>query len=227
MKKRKGKGIARLYIVALLLVTCTALTAMFSSKQGDESTRVFNQPSSAPESSEAMVPDTFLGDVDGGDGDDTADIQERDALSQDFDGDSGNLTKGDDVYGDAPLPGQQQTRLPSMPQSGNPSLPLNLPLQQMPVLYTRGTALESWQFTSSVSCADYARMTLLSLQASGARLIEAGYLDLIGECWGCVIQDNLSRSFNITLMPQEVFKSRSDANQLLVTVIHYLEPLGV
>jgi hypothetical protein len=100
-------------------------------------------------------------------------------------------------------------------------------MENLPPRYNRGEATESWQFTSSLDCADYARASLLSLQASGARLEHAGYLDLSGEAWGCVVQDAQDRSLSVILLPEQAFAPRSAQNLLKVTVMRYLEPKGV
>jgi hypothetical protein len=152
------------------------------------------------------------------------------ALAKEARADGGTLGLGaaavTDLEGaDAQVDGSKTASIDSV--NGVPAVPIALPLEGQPPEYSRGTATESWQFISSSSCADYARVTLLSLRDSGARLVEAGYLDLLGASWGCVAQDDQDRSLSVILLPEDAFAAYGEQNRLKVTVLHYLEPKGL
>jgi hypothetical protein len=56
------------------------------------------------------------------------------------------------------------------------------------------------------------------------RLVEAGYLDLSGEAWGCTLEDDGEASLIITLIPEKPFRQRSAANPLRMTLIRTAVP---
>jgi hypothetical protein len=55
-------------------------------------------------------------------------------------------------------------------------------------------------------------------------LVEAGYLDLFGEAWGCALEDNGEASFTIILIPEQPFSQRSASNLLRMTMIRTAVP---
>jgi len=90
--------------------------------------------------------------------------------------------------------------------------------------YRCGETLESWSLMSEQSCTSYAQSVLESIQLQELELVEAGFMDLSGECWGCVFKGANDESLMVVLMPERPFSPRSDNNQLVVNVIHYLQP---
>jgi len=93
--------------------------------------------------------------------------------------------------------------------------------------YRRYKTLESWKLTSELSCSEYAQGVLRSLQSQNLELIEAGYMDLSGECWGCVFIGANNESLSVMLLPERPFSPRSDNNRLVVNILHYLQPEGM
>ncbi|MDR0347244.1 MAG: hypothetical protein LBH56_02590 [Coriobacteriales bacterium] len=97
--------------------------------------------------------------------------------------------------------------------------PVPLPPSLRPHGYTRGTNIETWKARGEASCKDVAKELLLELQRSGMKLVEAGYLDLYGEAWGCTLDERGEASLVIMLIPEKPLALRSETNQLCVTVI--------
>jgi hypothetical protein len=106
----------------------------------------------------------------------------------------------------------------------DPSCPVPLPKASSSANYTRTSNIETWKLTSDLSCASYAQTVLQILQPTGTELIHAGYLDLSGQCWGCVIRTADDESIIISLLPQSIFSDRNESNPLEVTVIRMLAP---
>jgi hypothetical protein len=101
-----------------------------------------------------------------------------------------------------------------------PPLPLE-PFERVEKSWHAET-LESWKLLSDLSCADYARKVLASIQEQNFELVEAGFMDLSGECWGCVFKGAQGEALSVLLMPLHLFSPRSESNVLTVTVLHYL-----
>jgi hypothetical protein len=99
------------------------------------------------------------------------------------------------------------------------SPPFSLPASLRPESYEQGENIESWWAFSEGSCKDVARDLLLQLRESEMKLVEAGYLDLFGEAWGCTLEDGGEASITIILMPKEPFRQRSTSNPLRMTLI--------
>jgi hypothetical protein len=104
------------------------------------------------------------------------------------------------------------------------SPPFALPASLQPKGYEKGNSIETWEAVSDGSCRDVARDLLLRLRTSGMELVEAGYLDLFGEAWGCTLEDNDEASLTIVLIPEAPFKQRSAANLLRMTMIRIALP---
>ena len=108
-------------------------------------------------------------------------------------------------------------------QIASPELPLRLSDSDHAVEYRRAETLESWRLLSDESCADYALTILEDIHAQGFELVEAGFMDVSGESWGCVFMGSNGESLSIMLVPERPFSSRSEANLLVVNILHYLE----
>jgi hypothetical protein len=104
------------------------------------------------------------------------------------------------------------------------SPPFVLPASLQPRAYEKGNSIETWEAVSDGSCRDVARDLLLRLRGSGMELVEAGYLDLFGEAWGCVLEDNGEASLAIVLIPEEPFRQRGASNLLRMTMIRTAVP---
>ncbi|MDR2671940.1 MAG: hypothetical protein LBC35_01310 [Coriobacteriales bacterium] len=120
---------------------------------------------------------------------------------------------------DTPQAAEEQMRSPRITI---PALPVDLPVEHATINYNRNIATESWEFASSLPCAQYALTVLQSLRGSGVELVHAGYLDMVGESWGCAVDGGPERSLAIVLLPQNIFAPRDVDNELKVTVIRYL-----
>ncbi|MCL2807712.1 MAG: hypothetical protein FWD27_06100 [Coriobacteriia bacterium] len=90
--------------------------------------------------------------------------------------------------------------------------------------YRHAETLESWRLISELSCSDYALAVLEYLHSQGLELLEAGYMDLSGQSWGCVFKGANNESFSVILMPERPLSPRSDTNRLVVNILHYLQP---
>ncbi len=88
--------------------------------------------------------------------------------------------------------------------------------------YQRQQTLESWHFTSEAACVDIATRVLETLRAGQFKLVQAGFMDVSGESWGCVFTGAQGESCAITLVPEHPFSPRSSDNGLVVSFIHYL-----
>jgi hypothetical protein len=104
------------------------------------------------------------------------------------------------------------------------SPPFVLPASLQPRAYEKGNSIETWEAVSEGSCRDVARDLLLRLRDSGMKLVEAGYLDLFGEAWGCALEDNGEASLTIVLVPEEPFKQRGASNLLRMIMIRTAVP---
>lgn len=69
------------------------------------------------------------------------------------------------------------------PGEGSPSL--DVPGTWVPVSSSLGTASRGWTYTSTETLEACAEKILVSMRDRGAELHEAGYLDLLGNAWGC------------------------------------------
>ena len=106
-------------------------------------------------------------------------------------------------------------------------LPLRLSDFESGGEYQCSETLESWRFLSSASCTDVAIGILEEIHEQQFELLEAGYMDLSGECWGCVFIGSEGESLSVMLIPERPFSSRSDANLLVVNVLHFKEVEGL
>jgi len=93
--------------------------------------------------------------------------------------------------------------------------------------YQQTQTLESWRIVSEQSCSTYASEALAAIQSQNLELVEAGYMDLSGESWGCVLRGADNESFLITLIPEHPFSPRSDTNRLVVNILYYLQPKDI
>lgn len=108
-----------------------------------------------------------------------------------------------------------------------PAMPVELPGSKQHGTYYRAETLESWQYLREESCKAYAITVLEQVHAAQYEFIQAGFLDLSGQSWGCVFTDEGGSSISITLLPERPFSSRSNDNRLVVNVIRYLEIEGL
>lgn len=90
--------------------------------------------------------------------------------------------------------------------------------------YERTETLESWQWTSDGTCAAVALEILEDIQQQTYELTQAGFMDISGECWGCVFTTTAGEVCMVTLIPLEPFSTRSSDNPLAVSILHYFEP---
>ncbi len=127
---------------------------------------------------------------------------------------------------------QQSTLMPNADEtrdeqavSMTPDLPLQLSVSSQVNRYHRADTLESWKILSEKSCADFALIVLEAIHAQKGELLQAGFMDLSGECWGCVFTEN-GNSISVMLMPEHPFSPRSEDNLLVVSILHYLEQEG-
>ncbi|MDR1013578.1 MAG: hypothetical protein LBL86_01175 [Coriobacteriales bacterium] len=97
--------------------------------------------------------------------------------------------------------------------------PFALPASLRPRGYEKGTYVETWRAVSDGSCREVARELLLRLRESGMELVEADYLDLFGEAWGCVLRDHGEASLSITLVPERLLRERDGSNPLRMTLV--------
>jgi hypothetical protein len=102
--------------------------------------------------------------------------------------------------------------------------PFVFPASLRPQGYEQGRYTETWRAVSNESCRDIARELLLQLRGSGMELVEAGYLDLFGEAWGCTLEDAGEASITIVLIPERPFSQRSTSNPLRMTLIRTTVP---
>lgn len=108
-----------------------------------------------------------------------------------------------------------------------PELPLELTIVAEQSEYHAAETLERWRLLSDATCADYALAVLESIHAQDLELVQAGFMDVSGESWGCVFIGNTGESLAITLIPENPFSSRSESNQLVVSILRYLEVEGL
>jgi hypothetical protein len=136
--------------------------------------------------------------------------------------------RGEEADGNDSAGGADEDNLATESQDGvrvfiqNP--PFVLPASLQPRGYEKGSGIETWKAVSDGSCRDVARDLLLRLRDSGMELVEAGYLDLFGEAWGCVLEDNGEASLTIVLIPEEPFRQRGASNLLRMTMIRTAVP---
>ena len=112
------------------------------------------------------------------------------------------------------------------PDAENAVCPVALPQPHGFVRYQRGVTIETWTAQAQASCQEYARALLYSLYDAGVTLVEAGYLDLFGNNWGCVLQSETEGSIIVTLRAQQSRASdtldTANATLLDITVIRIL-----
>jgi hypothetical protein len=104
------------------------------------------------------------------------------------------------------------------------ALPITLPASLRPRGYEKGTHIETWRAISDASCRDVARELLLELRTSDMRLVEANYLDLSGEAWGCTLEDEGRASVTVVLIAKRPFGKRDASNPLCMTLIRTAVP---
>jgi hypothetical protein len=92
------------------------------------------------------------------------------------------------------------------------------------VAYNRATASESWRLRNGSGCREAAQELLYNLRAQGCELVQAGYLDLSGEAWGCSVQEGGGAVWTLTLMPQVPLAERSATNQLNLVATRFMAP---
>ncbi|MDR0350915.1 MAG: hypothetical protein LBH64_05115 [Coriobacteriales bacterium] len=102
--------------------------------------------------------------------------------------------------------------------------PVALPSSLRPRGYERGAQSEAWRAVSDAPCGELARELLLGFRASGMRLVKADYLDLFGEAWGCVLEEEGRASLVCSLIPERVLRERDDSNLLQVTLVRTALP---
>jgi hypothetical protein len=97
--------------------------------------------------------------------------------------------------------------------------PFSLPPSLQPQGYEAGRYVESWRAVSDEPCRDVAKDLLTELRSSGFELVEAGYLDLFGEAWGCTLKGDGAASLTITLIPARPLQRRSADNPLQMVLV--------
>jgi hypothetical protein len=60
---------------------------------------------------------------------------------------------------------------------------------------------------------------LYALRDGGFELVEAGYMDLLGQAWGCTVQGGQGESLVIALRPAVAGAARCSSNPLQATII--------
>lgn len=141
---------------------------------------------------------------------------------------------------DAHANGQTQQRSASSQQNASvqqnsralesvnlPPVPLDVGNYTGAYEYQAAQTLESWQLTTTEECASYALSVLESIKVQNLELVEAGFLDVSGQSWGCVVVGPEGESLQVTLIPERPFSSRSDENPLVVRVLRYGEVEGL
>lgn len=111
--------------------------------------------------------------------------------------------------------------------TASPAVPVALPGASQGCTYYRAETLESWRFISEESCEEYALTVLEHVQAAHYEFVQAGFLDLSGQSWGCVFVGEDGASVSVTLLPEQPFSTRSSSNKLTVTIIRYLTVEGL
>ena len=105
--------------------------------------------------------------------------------------------------------------------------PVKLPQDCVFTRYEPGVATESWHGYSVLECREAARGLLQALEEDGYVMVQAGFLDLSREGWGCVVQALDQSAFIITLIPEnrQIFGNPSYfGNTLHITVVHIKMP---
>jgi len=111
------------------------------------------------------------------------------------------------------------------------SCPIALPQPHGPISYRHGVYTEAWSTQSESSIQEYARDILYVLYEMGTVLVEAGYLDLFGNNWGCVAQSErigvLTLTIKVTRSTAPTFSGfpgSSNTNILEVSIVRTLPP---
>jgi len=105
--------------------------------------------------------------------------------------------------------------------------PVRLPQDCVQTRYEPGIATESWHGYSIQECREAAKGLLQALEEDGYVLVQAGFLDLSREAWGCVVQAWDQSAFIITLIPENRQVSGNPSysgNTLRITVVHIRVP---
>jgi hypothetical protein len=92
--------------------------------------------------------------------------------------------------------------------------PLPLPKGTGGLHFCRDYNTELWRGASEAACADYARQLLLLLKDAGLELVQAGYLDLFGRSWGCVVKAADGTAYTLSVV--------GTSSAVDVTVVHTL-----
>jgi len=122
----------------------------------------------------------------------------QDDAAQNRDGTSSDAMSSDDRTADGRAASERDDASTIADDATALPSPIALPEPHGPVFYRRGVNIESWSTQAEVSCQEYARPLLYALSDAGTNLVEAGYLDLFGNVWGCVAQSE-SGVFTITI----------------------------
>ena len=93
----------------------------------------------------------------------------------------GSPAQGDSAEED-PIAGSSLIRGPAI----GSLCPITLPKPHGSVSYRPGVNIEAWSTQAEAPLKEYARDILYVLYDAGFNLVEAGYLDLFGNNWGCV-----------------------------------------
>ncbi|MDR2108982.1 MAG: hypothetical protein LBP28_05955 [Coriobacteriales bacterium] len=101
--------------------------------------------------------------------------------------------------------------------------PLPLPEQTNGVSYQQLAHTQVWKAFTPLSCREYARLLLLALRGSPLQLADAGYLDMAGNAWGCVLSDAAGGSYIATL---QTLREADDQALTTVSVVRILIPEG-
>ncbi|MDR1089082.1 MAG: hypothetical protein LBL23_07420 [Coriobacteriales bacterium] len=143
-------------------------------------------------------------------------------------GDAPQLFSTAESAAEAVLSAEEDTGTPGMDGSAMlPVAPLQLDGFRQSGEYERAQTLESWRLVSDASCADYALGVLEDIHRQGFELVHAGFMDLSGESWGCVFTGSSGEAVSVMLLPERPFSPRSDANPLVVNILHYFAREGL
>ncbi|MGI6221260.1 MAG: hypothetical protein ACOYIP_05270 [Coriobacteriales bacterium] len=103
-----------------------------------------------------------------------------------------------------------------------PEPPIDVPFEWNPIESKADGLTTTWRYRVRGAAEDAARTLLPLLEASGASLVESGYLDMGGSAWGCVcsLPDDAG-SLVITLLPA---RDADDDRDLEATIVMHEAP---
>ena len=121
---------------------------------------------------------------------------------------------------------QEQQESSYLLETSTPECPIDLPLPHEYVTYHRGQNIEVWNTQASAACDEYACDVLWALYDAGAELVEAGFLDLFGNNWGCVVQSDALGVLTVTLQTAQPSSGTASSARtvLLVTIVRTFVP---